>query len=250
MVAMPKPPFHSFAFTLIENKRPRQSLRLMAAEDDLYELKVQKGSAANPSSQFTRKIPLEVVERFRDALQGIGVFNWEESYGDATAPGTRRWTVSTVFQEGVFSVESKGGSDVPQGFDELLEELYRLDFPRPAGGQPAEGQSAEGRAAGLGMRPGLGGMSIGDLGAYASAGQAGVDFSQMADIFKDSGLPGMDAGDMQRLLADAQNNPQLMQQRMKEEFRHLSPEEQSRMLDALAATGLATREWWERFFRS
>ena len=73
---------------------------------------------------------------------------------------------------------------------------------------------------------------------------------EMADIFKDSGLPGMDAGDMQRLLADAQNNPQLMQQRMKEEFRHLSPEEQSRMLDALAATGLATREWWERFFRS
>lgn len=100
------------------------------------------------------------------------------------------------------------------------------------------------------MRPGLGGMSIGDLGAYASAGQAGVDFSQMADIFKDSGLPGMDAGDMQRFLADAQNNPQLMQKRMKEEFRHLSPEEQSRMLDALAATGLATREWWERFFRS
>jgi hypothetical protein len=41
-----------------------------------------------------------------------------------------------------------------------------------------------------------------------------------------------------------------MQKRMKEEFRHLSPEEQSRMLDALAATGLATREWWERFFRS
>jgi hypothetical protein len=207
---MSKPPFHSFSFTLVENKRPRQSLRLVIAEDDLYELKVQKGSAANPSSQFTRKIPLEVVERFRDALQNIGVFNWEESYSDTSAPGSRRWTVSTVFQEGVFSVESKGGSDVPRGFDELLEELYRLDFPRPA--KP--------RAEATPVMP----TSIGDLAAFASK----------------EGLPGF--SDLANL------NSAELQQRMKEEFRHMSPDEQNQLIDMLVQMGAGTRDYWERFF--
>ena len=194
VVGMPKLPFHSFAFTLIENKRPRASLRMAAAGGDMYDLRVQKGSATNPTSQFTRQVPLEVAERLRDTLQSIGAFGWDESYGDTTAPGSRRWTMSVVFEEGVFSIESKGGSDVPAGFDDLLEELYRMDFPRPqAPAAPAE---------------------------------------------------------MQQLLSEAESNPEALATRMKSEFQHLSPAEQDQLLDALAATGLATRDWWERFFRS
>lgn len=245
-------PFHSFAFTLLQNKQPRTTLRMTTSEDGFYDLQVQKGSAANPSYQFTRKVPCEVAERLRDCLQRIGAFGWDESYGDAAAPGSRRWTMSVVFQEGVFSLESKGGSDAPTGFAELLEELYRLDFPRPAESRRAgetRGMGSAINALGMGGRGSIGGMSAGDLGAYSSAGASGLDFSRMADSLK-GGLGGIDAREMQELLSQAQTNPQLMQQRMKEEFRHLSPEEQNRMLDALASTGMATREWWERFFRS
>lgn len=245
-------PFHSFTFTLLENKQPRVLFRMAAAEGGLYELKVQKGSAANPISQFTRKVPLEVAERLRDALQDIGAFGWEDSYGDTLAPGSRRWTMSVVFQEGVFSLESKGGSDVPAGFNALLEELYRLDFPRPAVARKGKGAQGVGSAIntmGLGGLGSIGGMSAGDLGAFASSGMgAGADFSRFGELFA-GGMGGVDAREMQDLLAQAQANPQLLQQRMKDEFRHLSPDEQDQMLDALAATGMATREWWERFLR-
>ena len=91
-------------------------------------------------------------------------------------------------------------------------------------------------------------MSAGDLGAFASTGGAGFDFSRIADSLE-GGLAGMDAREMQELMSQMQANPQAMQQRMKEEFRHLSSDEQNKMLDALASTGMATREWWERFFR-
>lgn len=156
MIVVAKPPFHSFSFTLVENRRPRTSLKMTIAQDDMYELRVQKGSATNPSSQFTRLVPMDSAERLRDVLQSAGAFGWDESYGDAAAPGSRRWTMSVVFEEGVFSIESKGGSDVPPGFDELLEELYRLDLPRPA----------EPRASSSTALP----TSIGDLAAYASKG--------------------------------------------------------------------------------
>lgn len=219
-----KPPFHSFSFTLIENRRPRSSLRLTAGEGDMFELHVQKGSAANPSSQFTRQVPLAVANRLRDALQRIGVFGWEDSYGDATAPGSRRWTLSVVLEEGVFSVESKGGSDAPAGFDDLLAELYRLDFPRPAGP----------RAAAAPTMP----TSIGDLAAYVSE----VDLPGLPGI---PGMPDLSSS------ADLANLDQAeIQQRMKDEFRHMTPDEQRQLIDTLVQMGTGSRDFWERFFRS
>ena len=214
-------PFYSFSFTLVENARPRASLRLDAKDDGLYELAVQKGSAANPLAQFTRMVPCDTARRLRDALQEIGVFNWDEEYGDASAPGTRRWSVTTVFQEGVFSVASKGGSDVPHGFDAVLEELYRLDFPRPA--------SVAGNA------------GTGALRTPIAQGPAGIDFARFADELRRSGMPGLDVSNL---------NAHEIEVRMKSEFRRLSPSEQNQLLDALASTGLASRAWWERFFRS
>ena len=216
-------PFQSFSFTLVENGRPRTSLRLDAAgaEDGLYELAVQKGSATNPLAQFTRIVPLETAQRLRDAFQEIGVFNWDEEYGDTSAPGSRRWTVTTVFQEGVFSVASKGGSDVPRGFDAMLEELYRLDFPRPV--------AAVANANAVASR------------SSAAQAAAGIDFARLADELGRSGMPGFDAANL---------NAHEIESRMKSEFRRLSPSEQSQLLDALASTGLASRAWWERFFRS
>ena len=99
----------------------------------------------------------------------------------------------------------------------------------------------------------IGGMSAGDLGAYGAAGKGGigdVDFSKLGELFGggDAGdLGGM--GDMQSMFAEMQRNPQAMQQRLKDEFRHMSPDEQDRLLDMLASTGMASRAWWERFLR-
>ena len=252
-------PFQSFLFTLIEGKRPRALFRMRAVEGNLFELHVEKGSAANPISQFTRVVPLEAALRLRDNLQNAGVFSWEESYGDAPSREPRRWTMNVVFKEGVFSVASKGGSDVPSGFDQLLDELYKLDFPRPGsdGGHAAPTSSgpnrmgmgaALGALGSMGLGGSFGGLSIGDLGAYGSVGQQrDVDFSQMADLFQSGGMPGFDPSEMSGLLSEMQRNPQAIQQRMRDEFRRMSPDEQNRMLDALAASGVASREWWKRF---
>ena len=252
-------PFHSFSFTLVEGKRPRAAFRMRAADGGLYELHVEKGSAANPVSQFTRSVPLEVAERLRDALQAAGVFDWEGSYGNDPSREMRRWTMSLVFKEDVFAITSKGGSDVPAGFDQVLDELYKLDFPRPAAQASQQGASASGPGhmsmgsalgalGSMGFSGSFGGLSAGDLGAYGSVGEnRGVDFSQMADLLQSGEMPGLDPSAMNELLSEAQRNPQAIQQRMRDEFRHMSPDEQNRMLDALASTGMASREWWRRF---
>ena len=248
-------PFHSFSFTLVENRRPRTALRLSASDGGMYELHVEKGSAANPTSQFTRSVPVDVAQRFKDALQDIGVFGWEESYDGGQSRGSRRWSVSTVFKEGVFSVASRGGDAAPAGFDALLEELYRLDFPRPASGKSDGGQAPRGvgsamNAMGLGSLGSIGGMSAGDLGAFAaSGGQGGMDPSKLAGMLGRDLPEGFDPEDLTRALSEMQGNPQAFQQQMREEFRHMSHEEQERMLDTLASMGMASRAWWERFLR-
>lgn len=214
-------PFHSFTFTLIADKRPRTAFRMKMVEDGMYELHVEKGSASNPTSQFTRQIPVEVAQRLKDALQGIGVFGWAESYGDSVAPGSQRWSMSAVFKEGVFSVASRGGSDVPLGFDEMLEELYRLDFPRPntagaADARHARGTTGGGPAASFSALP----TSIGDLAAYASKGDfANLDLSTL-------------------------------QQRMRDEIGRMGPAERKQLIDMLVQSGMGTRAFWEDFFNN
>jgi len=211
-------PFESFIFTLIADKRPRTMLRMTAKDGGLYELHVEKGSASNPTSQFTREVPLDVAQRLKDELQGIGVFGWEESYGDTTAPGSRRWSLTTVFKEGVFAVSSKGGSDAPAGFDAMLEELYRLDFPRP------EASRLRGAAA------------TAPEGAFGNLSPAAL-----SDM--------LGSGEAREMLDQLQRNPQAMQQRMKDEYRRMSPDEQRQLIDMLSASGMGDRDFWERFFR-
>lgn len=220
-------PFHSFTFTLVADKRPRTSFRMKALETGMYQLQVEKGSASNATTLFKREVPLDVAQRFKDTLQDLGVFGWEEAYGDVTAPGSRRWSVNTVFKEGVFSVASKGGSDAPAAFDSLLEELYRLDFPRPDAGRVGVGATASQNAVLMG---GLNPATLGGLSPAALRDMLG-------------------SGEMSEMLNQLQGNPQLMQQRMKEEFRRMSPDEQDNLLDMLASTGMASREWWEKFLR-
>ena len=130
------PPFQSISFTLVQDRLGRKLFRMKRVGEE-YELHVEKGSSSNPSTQFTRMVPQETAQRFKDALDALGVFSWEEKYGDTSAPGSMRWSLNTVFKEDVFSVASKGGSDAPRAFDAFLEELYKLDFPRPEKATPS-----------------------------------------------------------------------------------------------------------------
>lgn len=218
-------PFYSISFNLLEDRRPRCAFRMLDNGDGTYELHVEKGSAANPLAQFTRTVPASVAARLKDGFQDAGVFSWEESYGDLPTGPALRWSLSVVFKKDVFSVTSKGGNDVPAGFDLMLEELYRLDFPRPD--EPAKNA----------------GVPI------PAAGGAGVDFSQLAHLMGEGGMQGLDPSEMVDLLSEAGSNPQAFQQRMRDEFRHLPADDQERMLDALASAGFASRAWWERFLR-
>lgn len=235
------PPFEKLTFTLVENRLGRKMFRLKLREDGSYELHMQKGSASNPSWQVTRTVPLEVAQKLKDSLDALGAFSWDEQYGDAAAPGALRWSLSTVFKEGVFSVSSKGGSDTPRGYSDLLELLYQLDFPRPNGG----GQV---RAA----APTHAGMSAASLEISNALRAMGLDAQSLpagaADAMGEL-LNNLTSADALDALGDMRRNPQELQRRMKDEFRHMSPEEQNRLLDALSKTGTASRSWWERFFR-
>ncbi len=213
-----KLPFQSFRFSLIEGRLPRREIRVTAGEKGMFDLHIAKGSATNPTMKVDREIPLETACALRDALQGIGVFGWDDSYGDLPGAPMRRWTLSIVFKEGVFTVTSKGGSDVPVGFESMLDELYHLDFPRPDSGRPSVQSDRL-----PGAMPSFDGMP---------------SFAEMPS-----------SGEVAELMAELQRNPQAMQQRIKDEFAHMQPDEQNAMLDMLASTGFASRAWWERFLR-
>ena len=219
-----KAPFQKLIFTLNDRVNGRILFRMEQTDDGSYEMHVEKGPSTQLVTDFTRTVPLKTAEALRDALAGLGVFGWDEEYPDDLAPGTKQWRLKIVFQEGVYTQESAGGSNVPEGFDGLLEELYQLDVPRP-GADDAPGITAKP------AMPGLPDMSA----FFAGAPEGGPDASMMAEI--------------QQSMAELQANPGLFQQQLKEEFKMLPREQQDSMLDMLSSTGIAPRDWWERFLR-
>lgn len=223
-----KPPFQSLSFSLTDKAIGRRVFRMKyQAETDDYHLHVESGISAESSEEFERTLSRRNADDLYQVLRDIDAFNWEAEYGDSTYPGSRRWNIYIVFQEDVFSVQSLGGSDVPAGFDTLLEAFYSLDLPRPATSAP------------------------GMAGAQGLSGSAGVP--DLSSLFGAAGVPGgpdpFAIEQMQEAFAEMQRNPEGFAQQMREEFRHLPREQQDMMLDMLASSGMATREWWERFFR-
>ena len=225
-----KAPFEKLIFSLNDRVNGRVLFRMEQSGEDSYEVHVEKGPATQLTTDFTRTLPRKTAENLRDALAALGVFGWDETYGDELAPGSKQWRLKIVFQEGVFTQESSGGSTVPEGFDGLLEELYQLDLPRP-GADDAPGITAQPAMPGMFGMPGMPDMSA----FFAGAPEGGPDASLIAE--------------MQQAMADLQAHPERFQQQLKEEFLSLPPEAQSNMLDMLASTGMGSRDWWERFLR-
>lgn len=220
-----KAPFQKLIFTLTDRANGRVLFQMTQRSEDEFDLHVEKGPTTQLVADFTRTVPLKTAENLRDALASLGVFGWDEEYADDVAPGSKRWSLKIVFQEGVYTQECSGGSNTPEGFDGLLEEFYQLDLPRP-GADDAPGITAK-PAAFTGM-PDMSSL-------FAGAPEGGPDAAMIAE--------------MQQAMAELQANPALFQQQIKEEFKMLPPEQQENMLDMLASTGFATREWWEQFLR-
>ena len=223
-----KAPFQSLVFTLTDRVNGRVLFQMKQVGEDDFELHVEKGPATQLTADFTRTVPRTTAVALRDALAGLGVFGWDEEYPDDVAPGSRRWSLKIVFEEGVYTQHTTGGSNVPDSFDGLLEEFYQLDLPRP--GADDAPQITASPAAGMPGMPGLPDMSA---------------FFDGSDGAPDAAL----WSEMQRAMADLQAHPERFQQQIKEEFRSLPREQQDSMLDMLASTGMGTREWWERFLR-
>ena len=245
-----KPSFAAFAFSFNDRAHGRMVVRMRYLDEAAraqaadtvrgceYQLHVEAGPAERTTTDFTRGATLAQARSLSERLLDAGVFSWEESYPDDPHGGMSRWMLGIVFQPDVFEIHSRGGSAYPQGFGDLLEALYDLGLPRPGSDEPARG--------------GFGGVPFGEA---AAAGMP-FDAQSMTRFMKafegmdiGSGFGGFDLSDLQRIMADMQADPQRMQELMRNEFRSMSPEQQGAMLDLLASSGLATREWWERFFR-
>ena len=229
-----KPPFHSFVFTSVDAAGVRMRFSMMQQDDGAYQLHIEHSRPTGDEVDFTRTVARTTAERLRDDIAAAGVYSWDPEYGDASGAPDLKWSLSIVFQKDVFTLESRGGSNTPAGFEDLMEALYSQDLPRP---EPPEGGQA-----------GFGASAAGPGAANPFAAMAGIDFASLFGTTPGGPDPQM-LQQMQQALADMQSNPERFRQQMRDEFRSLPPDLQSQMIDMLASTGMASREWWERFFR-
>ena len=216
-----QPPFESFTLMMFETPKGRSLFR-MAQDGDVYQLHVEQGSAANPTVKFTRTVPRETAQKLKDRLGELGVFSWDEAPQVSPRENLAQWSLALVFKKDVFSVEARGTHTVPTRFDDVLEELYRLDFPRPEA--PKEPETP----------------SFGDLPFDAGA---------MEGLFGAGGPNAYAFEQLQEALETMRTDPARFQQMMRDEFRALPVEQQEAFINALASTGMASRAWWERFLR-
>ncbi len=243
-----KPPFKGLAFSFNDRAHGRMVVRMKYLDEDArsnapaevghaeYQLHIEQGPAERTTTQFTRGASMGQARDLCEKLLDAGVFSWAETYDDDPEAGMARWMLGIVFEPGVFEIRSQGGSAYPQGYDAMMEAFYGLGLPRP--------DSEEAKPNRFSTMP------------FGEAGASGLPFNAQSMEGLMNAFQGMggnfgdfDMGDLQRAMADMQANPQRMQELMRSEFRSMPPDQQNAMLDLLSSTGLATREWWERFLR-
>jgi hypothetical protein len=195
-----------------------------------YTLHVSKGA-----KEFTRTVPADTARKLKNDLAAIGAFRWDPAYADGKAEQAGAWSLTIVFQKDVFTFDAKGDKSAPARFDEFLETLYQLDFPRP--GQDAADASAAPARAGRPRGRGIEGMR-GD-----GAPTSGVGANPFGDF---------DAASADRVMqafASMQQDPQAFMEAIRVEFKSMPAEQQVQLLDMLGNSGIQSRDWWERFLR-
>jgi hypothetical protein len=237
-----KPPFDAFSFHADYPASGTVDVRLERT-DDTYQLTVKSGPTkreqaahALVAADFTRTVPFERAVELRDAIQAAGVYGWEETYGDETSPHAFSWRLAVDFKKGVFAIQCEGGSDLPEGFDQVLEALYRLDLPRPTAAVVRENPAAFPGAV--------------EVAPDAGEGPAGLpDMSQLFGQLPPEMFGGVTMDDMRAALEEFQRNPEQFRDPLRRQFAQLPPMFQNQILDALGSTGMQSREWWEHYLR-
>ena len=244
-----KPPFRALTFSFNDRAHGRMTVRAKYLDAEArsnatgpvrgfeYQLHVEAGPAERTTTDFTKGMGMATARTLIERLLDAGAFSWDESYPDDPQAGVARWMLGIVFEPDVFEIRSRGGSAYPQGFDAMMDALYDLGLPRPGSDDNA--------------RVGFSGIPFGE------ASVAGMPFNaqSMQGLMKafegmaPGGMEGFDLSDLQRVMADLQSDPQRMQDMLRSEFRSMPAEQQNAMLDLLASTGIATRQWWEDFLR-
>ncbi len=242
-----KPPFRVLTFSFNDRAHGRMTVRAKYLDEEArreapesvrgceYQLHLEAGPAERTTTDVTKGLGLAAARMLVEKLLDAGAFSWDEAYPDDPQAGMARWMLGIVFEPDVFEIRSRGGSAYPQGFDAMMEAFFDLGLPRPGSDKPASGGSS--------------GIPFGEAAAGLPFNAQSMQGLMRAFEGMGEGMGGFDFSDMQHIIADMQANPQRMQEMMREGFYSMSPEQQNAMLDLLASSGMASRQWWERFFR-
>lgn len=220
-------PFEALSFSLSDESHGTASFRLTWEGDGLYRAAVSS-TAGGRTRETERKLPLASAQELFARLSELGAFRWDEEYPARVGEPIVRWRLGINFKTKVYSQVSQGSSTPPR-FDDLLEALYALDFPRPERRpEPSSGARSGGWL----------GSGLGEGSLFSGLG-AGVGSSSFASV---------DPEAMREAMEHFMANPGEFQDRIRAEFHAMSPEQQELTIDALVHLGGMDRSWWERFF--
>jgi|GEM_PF-6823061 len=263
-------PFYRMEFTQITDSG-RAWIQIAQIDDEAYEVKTEQGPHNDAISNEFRVNTASVVS-LRNKMAEIGVFGWEEEYKDAPLVPNLSWALTIVFQKDVFTQTSRGGSDVPLGFDKFIHLLEQAGMPKPSKGTRPEANPAAGPAGfvfpfdisalGGNMPFNPMGGNPGGSNPTENANNPSTTDNQdnSGETSNNSGVP-FDFGaamnspifneeiihQIEAALQQMRDHPEMFQSEMRREFNMLTPDQQEQMLGFLSQTGIGDRQWWENF---
>lgn len=233
--ALPEPsPFDGEFDFSAEGVSPSELLDEPAPLTGLHYVLHYEEGAAGRATEGDIDLTLEAAQKLQNSLVEAGVYLWDPEYGNDPNQPPAKWSFTAVLQQGVFTQSVRGGSDFPQGFSQMLEAFYEAGLPQPQ--KPAAHHAAP-------MGAGIPG-NFGNMGSFDPSQM----FSAMQAMMS-TGMPQQALEEMQEIMNELKDNPEAFQERLKSEFRSLSPSQQDELLNLLSSTGMASRDWWEDFFR-
>lgn len=234
--ALPEPsPFDGEFDFSAEGVSPSELLDEPAPISGLHYVMHYEEGAAGRATEGDVELTIDQAQALQNNLVNAGVYLWDPEYGNDPNQPPAKWSFTAVLQQGVFTQSVRGGSDFPQGFSQMMEAFYEVGLPRP------EKPKAQTQIPPMGM---------GNMGNFGNGGN--FDPSQMFSAMQammSTGVPQQALEEMQQIMNELKDNPEAFQQRLKAEFRALPPSQQEELLNMLGSTGMASREWWEDFFR-
>ncbi len=238
---MAKPPFCSMYFQFLRTGESAITTKIALVDEDKYLVEHATRKGGRPSLLAKRHIFWPRIMQFRDRCQEIGVFSWSGIYDgiDNESP-VSRWSFRLIFEEGVFSIEAQGKSEVPHGFDEFLEELYQLDLPRPkiitSSDEEKEKDPLDAFTSSplYGKLSGGSHMSLADMSAYAAIDDRTKNVSHILSQIAASGQGGAFGDAMNAFKIQDFNQDELVS-RCRDYYRSLSLQERSLLISQLSS---------------